>query len=190
MEGNSIRITRRLADGGDVEIYLVYGAPQHAQDALADVVRVVDSALAGKKPYDPAAYSLELDAVGAARIAAWRAQTPQYIRLKYTGNGVKTVQVDGAYRFVSGSRPAIAAGDNGIKVVSVDQADREPDRIADRIQHAGAAGERPAGGLPGHELGGPRRDAADRRFLVRLAADRRPARRHPQSDGRVPPLSR
>jgi len=68
--------------------------------------------------------TFELDAVGAARIAAWRAQTPQYIRLKYTGNvigsGVKTVQVDGVYRFVSGSRPSIAAGDNGIKVVSVD----------------------------------------------------------------------
>lgn len=67
--------------------------------------------------------TFELDATGAARIAAWRSQAAQYIRLKYTGNvigsGVKTVQVDGAYRFPAGSKPDIQDGDNGIKVVSL-----------------------------------------------------------------------
>lgn len=48
---------------------------------------------------------LELDAVGAARFVDYRSNALQYIRLKNTGNvigsGVKTVQIDGAYRFVS-----------------------------------------------------------------------------------------
>lgn len=47
----------------------------------------------------------ELDAVGAARYANYRANDLVYIRLKWTGGtvgaaGTKTVQIDGAYRFV------------------------------------------------------------------------------------------
>lgn len=51
---------------------------------------------------------LELDAVGAARWTAYRANSLQYVRLKSTGTTiagsgglVKTVQVDGAYRFTA-----------------------------------------------------------------------------------------
>lgn len=47
---------------------------------------------------------LELDAVGAARFTAYRANSGQFIRLKSTGDAISgggnhTVQVDGAYRF-------------------------------------------------------------------------------------------
>ncbi len=48
---------------------------------------------------------VELDAGGAARYANYRANDVVYIRTKFTGStiggGVKTVQIDGAYRFVS-----------------------------------------------------------------------------------------
>lgn len=47
----------------------------------------------------------EFDSVGAARYASYRANDIVYIRLKWTGGtagdaGTKTVQIDGAYRFV------------------------------------------------------------------------------------------
>lgn len=50
--------------------------------------------------------TLELDSVGAARYASYRSNDLVYIRLKWTGgvagdDGVKTVQIDGAYRFAS-----------------------------------------------------------------------------------------
>ena len=53
--------------------------------------------------------TLELNAAGAARFAAWRAGTRQFVRLKCTGNAVggavHTFQFDGSYRIVSQSDP-------------------------------------------------------------------------------------
>lgn len=49
---------------------------------------------------------LELDSVGAARFTSYRSNTGQFIRLKNTGDAIsgggnRTVQIDGAYRWVS-----------------------------------------------------------------------------------------
>lgn len=68
--------------------------------------------------------TLELNATAATMLTAFRASSAQFIRMKYTGSaigaGVKTVQVDGAFRFVPGSKADIAPGPNGNMLVSFD----------------------------------------------------------------------
>jgi hypothetical protein len=62
--------------------------------------------------------TLELNATAATRIAAFRTNTTQFIRLKFLGSNVSAasryVQIDGAYRYTS--PPAFSAAGQSVLV--------------------------------------------------------------------------